>query len=114
MTTFLFLIAKAICLAIYAMAVNRLIKKKKPKVLTSILLLHFIEYFLFGRRTGRRADKSNVYSAINTMLFGFTWWMPRNYETHQKETEAKAEKFRDRGTGIRFVPVHTDSKELKK
>jgi hypothetical protein len=40
-----------------------------------MLILHTTEVFLKGWSAGEKAGYSKTYSAIMTLIFGFTWWL---------------------------------------
>jgi len=46
----------------------------------AILALHIVEVFVKGIPIGKKAGKSNGYSILMTLVFGFAWWLPLQNE----------------------------------
>ena len=64
------------CLVLYTVGVVMTIVKKNPIVVILIFCLHFVELILTGYKTGIEFGKKKIETVINTLLFGFTWWLP--------------------------------------
>jgi|GEM_PF-1213368 len=73
---YLFLAGKIGCIVLYILGLNRGIKKKKWGLFGFIALIHISETFIIGIKTGVENGNDKIKSAICTLLFGFTWWLP--------------------------------------
>lgn len=66
---------KPICVALYA-AGSYLAAKKKPVFLLALMACHLSEYFLVAMKLGKEKDFCPIYTFVNCLCFGFTWWLP--------------------------------------
>lgn len=41
-----------------------------------LFIIHFVEIFAVGVKTGRGSGKPFFFSIVMTMVFGVTWWGP--------------------------------------
>ena len=67
-------IGQPFCIVLYV-ACAILASKKKPIPLISLIVLHFSEYIIIGRKT-----ESGIKGFLKCMAFGFTWWLPARKE----------------------------------
>lgn len=81
---FSFNVGKVGCLGLYHVGLVSGIKKKKWFLFNLILILHFIEAVLIGIKTGFENGMNKLSSAVCTLLFGFTWWLPIKMGLHKK------------------------------
>ena len=79
-----FTIAKISCLVLYVGTVILGILTGMWWPLFFLAALHFVEYFVIGKKTGDAAGMTVVVSFITCMLFGFTWWLPLRKQQKQK------------------------------
>ena len=79
--------AKIGCLVIYAFTIVLGFLKGIWLPLILVAALHFVEFFIVGKKTGDEAGIPVTASFVNCMLFGFTWWMPiRDNKKNLKES----------------------------
>ena len=45
-------------------------------ITAALFVLHFVEMFVIGVRTGRENRRSVFFSIVMTLVFGVTWWGP--------------------------------------
>ena len=97
-------IAQAGCLILDALSIYLMIEYKLWQLPLCLFGLHVVEYMLFGKRVGTLAEIPAWKGLAYTLFLGFTWWIPKNEETHAKiEAGNDPLKFARRGCGIRFV-----------
>ncbi len=73
--------------------------KKRP--LLVLLALHGLEWHFFGRRVGALAGLPKWESAAATLLLGFTWWLPKNEQTHEElEASTDQSRFTEKASGV--------------
>jgi uncharacterized BrkB/YihY/UPF0761 family membrane protein len=81
----LFTVAKIGCLILYVGTVILGVLTGMWWPLFFLAALHFVEFFIIGKKTGDAAGIPTVVSFITCMLFGFTWWLPLRKQRKQKE-----------------------------
>lgn len=67
---------KVITLLIWVVGIYLWAAKGFWYIAAAVLALHLAEVFIKGIPVGVKAGKSKVYSAVMTLVFGFTWWLP--------------------------------------
>lgn len=94
------------CIILYIGAFALLIMKKSWYFLAGLAGLHFTEFILFGKRAGRLAKTTIFDSFINTMLFGYNWWIPTTDKAHEiNDKITDPSRFSQKGVGIQYVPT---------
>lgn len=78
------------CLVLYIGGVLLTIIKKNPIVVYLLFLLHFSELLITGYKTGMKFGKKKIETVVNTIFFGFTWWLPLKRQI-KKETFTDAD-----------------------
>ncbi|MEG0979318.1 MAG: hypothetical protein RR911_06270 [Oscillospiraceae bacterium] len=71
-----FLAGKIGCIILYVVGIILGLKKKNWWLFGCVAAMHIAEAFLIGIKTGVANGRNKVTSAICTLLFGFTWWLP--------------------------------------
>ena len=66
---------KPICVGLYVLFAA-LAVRKKPLPLLMLLLLHYGEYKLVGRKVAQQHGYSERAGLFQCLCFGFTWWLP--------------------------------------
>ena len=67
---------RAVCLGLWGYLFYIAAKKKNPTAPLILLGLHTSEYFTKGRAVGEAAGIDPVRTALLTLTYGFTWWVP--------------------------------------
>ena len=76
--------AKIGCLVIYTGTVILGIVTGIWWPLFFIVALHFVEFFVIGKKTGDAVGMPVLSAFIVCMLFGFTWWLPLRKQLKKK------------------------------
>ncbi len=64
------------CIILYIVGLILGIKKKKWWLFGAVAIMHIVEAIIIGVKTGAESGRKKFSSAICTLLFGFTWWLP--------------------------------------
>lgn len=73
-------LGELMCLVLYVTTAVLGFTKKKWFPLLSLVAMHVTEFFVIGRKTGKKEGFSLAESIANTLAFGFTWWLPYKLE----------------------------------
>ena len=68
------------CLVFDAGTVVWSIVKKTPVPFLALLLTHLSEYLIVARKAGKDVWYDDLRCFLNTMVFGFTFWVPMKLE----------------------------------
>lgn len=72
---FIKFVGQPFCVLLYVLAIYcAFVKTAIPLII--LFAMHLCEYFIIGKKTGKENGVSVVMSAVNCLLFGFTWWLP--------------------------------------
>lgn len=66
---------KPICVVLYAVF-TALAVKITVIPLAALLLMHFTEYLIIGRKVAKENNMTIIDGFLECMCFGFTWWLP--------------------------------------
>ena len=93
-------IAQAAALLLDAVCAALTLRGEKRPMLV-LLALHGLEWHFFGRRVGALAELPKWKSAAATLLLGFTWWLPKNEQTHEElEKHIDQSRFIEKASGV--------------
>lgn len=67
-------------LVISAGAFAHAIVKKNPILPLALYTMHLAEYFIVARKAGKAVWYDDLRCFLNTMAFGFTFWLPMKLE----------------------------------
>ena len=68
------------CLVLGAGALAYAIIKKNPVMLLALYGTHLVEYLAVARKAGKEVWYDDLRCFLNTMLYGFTFWLPMKLE----------------------------------
>lgn len=54
--------------------------KKNPVLPLALYGMHLVEYFIVAKKAGKKVWYDDTRCFINTMLYGFTFWLPMKLE----------------------------------
>jgi len=66
---------KPVCVALYSLG-SYLLAKRKPFALLLLMAMHISEYFIVARKLAKEKELCQIYTFVNCLCFGFTWWLP--------------------------------------
>ena len=72
--------ARKSCLVLGAASFAHAIIKKNPVMPLALYGLHLAEYFIVAKKAGKKVWYDDTRCLINTMLYGFTFWLPMKLE----------------------------------
>lgn len=72
--------ARKACLALEAGAFAHAIIKKTPIAPLALYATHLLEYLIVARKAGKAVWYDDLRCFLNTMLYGFTFWVPMKLE----------------------------------
>lgn len=72
--------ARKACLMFDAGTVAHAIIKKTPIAPAALLATHLAEYLIVARKAGKEVWYDDLRCFLNTMVFGFTFWVPMKLE----------------------------------
>ncbi len=67
-------------LGLSAASIAYAIWKKNPLVPMALYAMHLVEYFAVAKKAGKKVWYDDTRCFINTMLYGFTFWLPMKLE----------------------------------
>lgn len=67
-------------LGLGAASIAYAIHKKNPLVPMVLYAVHLAEYFAVAKKAGKKVWYDDTRCFINTMLYGFTFWLPMKLE----------------------------------
>ena len=76
-------IGQPFCILLYIISIIFAIKKKFLPLI-SLFTMHLCEFFIIGKKTGRKNNMSTASSLLHCLAFGFTWWLPLKKQNEQK------------------------------
>ncbi len=72
--------ARKACLVFDAGTIAWTIIKKTPVPVLALLATHLTEYLVVARKAGKDVWYDDLRCFLNTMVFGFTFWVPMKLE----------------------------------
>ncbi len=72
--------ARKSCLIFDAATVAHAIWKKTPIMPVALLATHLAEYLIVARKAGKAVWYDDFRCFLNTMVYGFTFWVPMKLE----------------------------------
>lgn len=72
--------ARKACLIFDASTVAHAIWKKTPIMPVALLATHLAEYLIVARKAGKAVWYDDFRCFLNTMVYGFTFWVPMKLE----------------------------------
>ncbi len=72
--------ARKACLMFDAGTVVHAIWKKTPIMPVALLATHLAEYLIVARKAGKAVWYDDFRCFLNTMVYGFTFWVPMKLE----------------------------------
>ena len=72
--------ARKACLIFDAGTVAHAIWKKTPIMPIALLATHLAEYLIVARKAGKAVWYDDFRCFLNTMVYGFTFWVPMKLE----------------------------------
>ena len=72
--------ARKSCLVLGAASFAHAIIKKNPVMPLALYGLHLAEYFIVATTAGTTVWYDHTRCSLNTMLYGFTFWLPMKLE----------------------------------